>query len=603
MPGPCKKITMTHKLLILTLLVASLVACSPTVPMATPISPTATSLLPTATPVPPTAMPVPPTAPPIFAIPTFTPPSRPAGDGVVNGWAVLAEKDSYDDVKMTNLPIGYTNTLQLRQVLLNFGWPASRIREVREFDQASLRQSLDWLAKNADADDVVLLYVAAHGKYMTDVVKWSDFIAADWATVPSQKRVLVMDTCQASTLTAAVKGDSRPYLAIAAVGEGEYGWSGLEEEKLPIIGGVFTHYFAAAFANPKADADGDGQVSIQEAAHLAETQQRAYMHDVVLAVPQFLESYHKLGSNPERDPGFPHVIVDDAIGEPIYLKLTKPAMPGKFGDTWTRPADEMKMVYVPAGKFKMGTDDEGLKYAQQLCIKYGGDYAIATCRPVVFADERLAHTVVLDGFWIDRTEVTNKQYRRCVEAKACTPPVDSSSYTRKSYYGNSVYDNYPVVWVNQQQAADYCKWAGARLPTEAEWEYAARGPEGRIFPWGNTFDGKRLNYCDVNCTAGPNDKTVNDGYADTAPVASFPTGVSWCGALDLAGNVREWVADWYGRYPPRQELNPTGPISGTSRIPRGGCWLDTPDNVRSTNRGENSIDYTRHKVGFRCAKN
>jgi formylglycine-generating enzyme required for sulfatase activity len=594
---------MAHKLLIVMLLVTNLTACSSAAPTAMPISTTATLTTPTATPVLPTATPIPPTALPISATPTFAPSSRPTSDGVVNGWAVLAEKDSYDDVKMTNLPIGYTNTLQLRQVLLGFGWPASRIREVREFDQASLRQSLDWLANNADADDVVLLYVAAHGKYMTDVVRWSDFIAADWAAVPSQRRVLVMDTCQASALTTAVKGDSRSYLAIAAVDKGEYGWSGLEEEKLPIIGGVFTHYFAAAFNDSKADADGNGQVSIQEAARQAETQQRAYMHDVVLAVPEFLEGYHKLGSYPERDPGFPHVIVDDAIGEPVYLKLDArtSAAPAKLGDTWARPADEMTMVYVPAGEFKMGSDDDGIKYARQLCKEYGGDDAIATCKADAFADEQPAHTVALDGFWIDRTEVTNRQYQRCVEAKACTPPVDSSSYMRESYFGNVAYDIYPVVWVTQQQAANYCQWAGARLPTEAEWEYAARGPEGRTFPWGNTFDGKRLNYCDVNCTAGPNDKTVDDGYTDTAPVASFPTGASWCGALDLAGNVREWVADWYGRYPSVQQVNPTGPISGTSRIPRGGCWLDTPDDVRSTNRGENSIDYTRHKVGLRCA--
>jgi hypothetical protein len=299
-------------------LVAGCVCATPpptSVPSAaTPVSPTIAPELPTVTPTPPTVL-------LISATPIFTPSSRATGDGMVNGWAVLAEKDSYDDVKMTNLPIGYTNTLQLRQLLLSSGWQEKRIREAREFDQASLRQSPDWLANNADADDMALLYVAAHGKYITDVVKWSDFIAADWAAVPSQKRILVMDTCQAGMLTAAVKSDSHPYLAIAAVDVGEYGWSGLEEEKLPIIGGVFTHYFAAAFSDPKADADGDGQVSIQEAARHAETQQRTYMHDVVLAVPQFLDGYHKLGSYPERDPGFPHVIVDDVVGEPVYLRL------------------------------------------------------------------------------------------------------------------------------------------------------------------------------------------------------------------------------------------------------------------------------------------
>ncbi len=161
---------MKHKLLIL-MLVTSLAACSRTVPTTTPVSPTATPIPPTAAPVPPTTMPVPLTAPPASVTPTFIPPSRPAGDGVVNGWAILAEKDNYDDVKMTNLSIGYINILQLREVLLDSGWQASRIREVREFDQADLRQSLDWLAKNADADDVVLLYVAAHGKYISDVVK------------------------------------------------------------------------------------------------------------------------------------------------------------------------------------------------------------------------------------------------------------------------------------------------------------------------------------------------------------------------------------------------------------------------------------------------
>ena len=99
---------------------------------------------------------------------------------------------------------------------------------------------------------------------------------------------------------------------------------------------------------------------------------------------------------------------------------------------------------------------------------------------------------------------------------------------------------------------------------------------------------------------GVADQGVNDGYPETAPVGSFPEAVSWCGALDMAGNVREWVADWYGPYPSEQRENPQGPSQGDSFIPRGGSWLDTPDDVRSANRGENTPDYTRHKVGFRC---
>jgi hypothetical protein len=135
--------------------------------------------------------------------------------------------------------------------------------------------------------------------------------------------LLVVDACQAEEFTSAISDDSAPYLSIAAVARDEYGWCGLEEEGLPIIGGVFTHYFASAFGNPDngADTDGDGVVSAQEAGRAAEGQQRAYMHDVVFAVPEFVRSYHDLGAYPDRDPDFPHVVVDDTIGGPLYLAL------------------------------------------------------------------------------------------------------------------------------------------------------------------------------------------------------------------------------------------------------------------------------------------
>ena len=261
------------------------------------------------------------------------------------------------------------------------------------------------------------------------------------------------------------------------------------------------------------------------------------------------------------------------------------------------------MVYVPAGEFTMGSDAAGLAYAVALCRRFSTDpaTALATCQRSAFTDEQPAHTVALDAFWLDRTEVTNGQYRRCEAAGGCTAPAEEGSYTRPSYYIAPEFAGYPVVWVTWRQAAEYCAWAGARLPTESQWEFAARGPDGRLFPWGNVFDGSRLNYCDSRCTAGPNDGSVDDGYADTAPVGSFPAGASWTGALDLAGNVREWVSDWYGRYPAEPQNNPTGPATGDSHIPRGGSWLDKPDDVRSANRGANDPDYTRHKVGFRCA--
>lgn len=297
-------------ILVTLLILAAITGCTTPLPTAPSLSTAApaSTVAPTPTPT---------------AIPAITPTHRPqsAGDGVVNGWAVLAEKDDYSDVGMTDLLVDYINVTRLRQLLLDLGWKEERVRELREFDQEDLRQALDWLATSADEDDVVFFYVTAHGKFLREVVRWGDFFVAGWVEVPSQRRVLLVDSCQAALLTAAVNSDSRPHLSIAAVDEDEYGWAGLEEEGLPIIGGVFTHYFAAAFGDPEADTDGDGLISAQEAALMAEEQQRAYMHDVVFAVPEFVESYHDIGVFPDQDPTFPSVVVDDTIGDPLYLAL------------------------------------------------------------------------------------------------------------------------------------------------------------------------------------------------------------------------------------------------------------------------------------------
>jgi formylglycine-generating enzyme required for sulfatase activity len=270
------------------------------------------------------------------------------------------------------------------------------------------------------------------------------------------------------------------------------------------------------------------------------------------------------------------------------------------GDAATRAADAAVLVYVPAGAFSMGGTSEMTRYARSLCREAAGDLAIATCGAAAFSDEHPAHPVEISAFWIDRTEVTNRQYARCVDAGECVPPVETGSFSRLHYFGDPAFDDYPVVQVDWHQAAAYCAWAGARLPTEAEWEYAARGPENRLFPWGDTFDPALLNYCDRNC-AGMSDPSYDDGFPDTAPVGSFPKGVSWVGALDMAGNVREWVADWYGAYTLEAVFDPQGPSTGESKIPRGGSWYDTPDDVRSLNRGANLPEYTHPKVGFRCA--
>ncbi len=242
-----------------------------------------------------------------------------------------------------------------------------------------------------------------------------------------------------------------------------------------------------------------------------------------------------------------------------------PTLPPVAGELRASEKDGMEMVYIPAGTFKMGWRP--------------GD-------PGEFPE----HTVTLDAFWIDQTEITNRLYAKCVAAGACTPPADTSSYKRAEYYGSAEFADYPVVYVNWQQAAGYCAWAGRRLPTEAEWEYAARGEENRLYPWGKQ---------------APDDTLANFNYAfrGATPVGFFPDGASPFGVLDMAGNAAEWVADWYleDYYSISPKANPQGPSSGVVRTIRGGSYANVGEKLRSSRRAHDEVNYTSAALGFRCA--
>jgi serine/threonine-protein kinase len=228
------------------------------------------------------------------------------------------------------------------------------------------------------------------------------------------------------------------------------------------------------------------------------------------------------------------------------------------------------MIYVPPGDFLMGAADSDTEAG---------------------ADEKPQHLVYLDAFWIDLTEVTNSMYARCVEAGACSPPDKESSKTRLGYYGDEHYADYPVIYVSWQDAQDYCSWAGRRLPTEAEWEKAARGTDGWIYPWGNERPNSRyLNF--------------NNQVGDTTPAGFYPPGASPYGAFDMAGNVAEWVADWYSEdaYASSEVRNPSGPETGEYRVLRGGSWFNPPRAVRTTFRLWNLAGLGFETGGFRCAR-
>jgi formylglycine-generating enzyme required for sulfatase activity len=251
------------------------------------------------------------------------------------------------------------------------------------------------------------------------------------------------------------------------------------------------------------------------------------------------------------------------------------------GSTMISEKDGMTLVYVPAGEFEMGSNE-------------GED------------NEKPIHTVYLDAFWIDQTEVTNAMYAQCVQAGECNIPSSTKSYTHESYYGNPEFDNYPLIRISWDDAVAYCEWAGRRLPTEAEWEKAARGEDGRIYPWGDEWDVRttpRLNFSDKNDPTGASDTVADDGYADIAPAGNYPDGASPYGVYDMAGNVWELVADWYSEtyYQNSPSSNPLGPDSGSKRVLRGGSWGSDDESVRSAIRDWIDPDDEDDYFGFRCA--
>ncbi len=285
---------------------------------------------------------------------------------------------------------------------------------------------------------------------------------------------------------------------------------------------------------------------------------------------------------------------------PIPPAVTPESVSPTLGASRTRPADGMVMVYIPAGEFLMGSDDK--------------DRAADV-------NEKPQHSVYLDAFWVDRTEVTVAQFRAFVRATGyrTTAEQGGRAYAYAESTGkwevvhganwqhpfgpdSNAVDDHPVVQVAWSDAAAYCTWAGGSLPSEAQWEKAARGTDGRLYPWGDAFDGTKLNYCDSRFGGDLGDTAYDDGYRYTAPAGSYPAGASPYGALDMAGNVWEWTADWYNRayYVRSPVQNPAGPAAGRTRVLRGGSWNHSWDGMRAACRLDTEPDTLVDNFGFRC---
>jgi formylglycine-generating enzyme required for sulfatase activity len=200
-------------------------------------------------------------------------------------------------------------------------------------------------------------------------------------------------------------------------------------------------------------------------------------------------------------------------------------------------------------------------------------------------DEKPVHKVTLRPYLLDRTEVTVGQYSKCVKAGECTPAGTGSACNGN----NRERKSHPVNCVAWDQADTFCRWRGARLPTEAEWEFAARGTDGRKYPWGNDEPGIAQLHWQAR---------------ETVPVGGHPSGASPFGVLDLAGSVWEWTGDWYAPYGAAEQRDPTGPSSGTVRVDRGrSLFGPKPSSVRATSRNKSDPALRLSSLGFRCAMN
>jgi formylglycine-generating enzyme required for sulfatase activity len=259
-----------------------------------------------------------------------------------------------------------------------------------------------------------------------------------------------------------------------------------------------------------------------------------------------------------------------------------PASPGAvtLPKTEVNPKDGAEMVLVPAGEFLMGSR-----------------------RGVGSDDEHPQHKVWLDDYYISKYEVTNEQFAKFVKEKAyITEAEQAGDRLNWKKLAKPGLEKHPVVDVSWNDAVAYCAWAGVSLPTEAQWEKAARGTGGREYPWGNSWEGSKCNWYGGPKVAGMADMYEKRG---TTPMGSFPSGASPYGLVDMAGNVWEWCSDWYGEdyYKGAPARNPGGPEKGEYRVLRGGSWGDAGEGgIRCALRGRNSPVSRLNYYGFRTCR-
>lgn len=282
-----------------------------------------------------------------------------------------------------------------------------------------------------------------------------------------------------------------------------------------------------------------------------------------------------------------------AVPPPVRISPVPPSPVAKAAAPVARPTTRIAHSYSPAeerARFPAFVNSLG----SQFLLVPSGTFVMGNSDPAGLPNEGPPHKTVLSRFYMSRFPVACAAY-------------EQYSAAHKSNRLPTAQDNHPVVFVSSNDANKFCQWLSQRerrkyrLPTEAEWEYAARGTDSRIYPWGDhlTEVGALANFADLNTQFTWSDSKVNDGFSETSPVGTYPRGASAFGIEDMAGNVWEWCQDFFENYKPQERTNPKGPLNGLKRVYRGGSWKSRFSSLRATSRNSNTVDYRCSDLGFR----
>ena len=316
------------------------------------------------------------------------------------------------------------------------------------------------------------------------------------------------------------------------------------------------------------------------------------------------DAFVNMAENLGLDLGEAEDLVDQYLDEADKLsKPQEPSAPAVPPQAATPKPAAVEPIVAPVAAPPVRSapsEEEGGRFANftnsiggELLFVRSGEFVMGSDAPDAAPNERPVTKVTLSRFHMTRHLITNAQYE-----------IFDPAHSRKRAAGAG--DRHPVVYVSSLEAIKFCQWLSARerkkyrLPTEAEWEYAARGIDGRRYPWGNhDRRGDLANFADRNTVFAWSDRDIDDGYADSSPVGAFPLGASPFGVLDMAGNVWEWCSDFLEPYRGTPKVNPRGPTSGAKRVYRGGSWKSRFNSLRAATRGSNSPSYSCNDLGFR----